>query len=318
SDHALDLDMIQAIITFGSDVQTKHAKIIEFACWLHRTGQKSIALALCDQNDLEKAQPSDALVKKIKATQRKYQYPVDKSMESALVEHMQRRLEMQERLMPESMAKRPINQPTQHADDMEMVDQPQRLESHRRLVIEPKAKSPTYQPSQRADDTELEDADPSSSGQDLGSTKGRSTVHDPMPGGLRRSSVKAAAFHGRVTPLGMQTQKYWLPKKRAAIMLMKGDTLIMPPGVLVIHAPYTPTDCLLAGGMFWDFYARTQLAPNLAYIKKHNDWITNDDPPGETVWNIIMRRMQECCEAWEHRETAIRSAEQGERNGLMS
>ncbi|KAK0246862.1 hypothetical protein LTS09_018000, partial [Friedmanniomyces endolithicus] len=203
SDHALDLDMIQAIITFGSDVQTKHAKIMEFACWLYRTGQKSIALALCDQNDLEKAQPSEALVKKIKATQRKYQYPVDKSMESALVEHMQRRLEMQERLMTESMAKRPINQPPQHADDMEMVDQPQRLESHRRLVIEPKAKSPTYQPSQRADDTEMEDAHSSSSGQDLGSTKGRSTVHDPMPGGLRRSSVKAAAFHGRITPLGM-------------------------------------------------------------------------------------------------------------------
>ncbi|KAK0924948.1 hypothetical protein LTR29_018111 [Friedmanniomyces endolithicus] len=113
-------------------------------------------------------------------------------------------------------------------------------------------------------------------------------------------------------------QKYWLPKKRAAMMLMKGDTLIMPPGVLVIHAPYTLTDCLLAGGMFRDFYARTQLAPNLAYIKKHNDWITNEDPPGDTVWNIIMRRMQECCEAWEHRETAIRFAEQGERNGLVS
>ncbi|KAK0302849.1 hypothetical protein LTR82_017741 [Friedmanniomyces endolithicus] len=203
SDHALDLDMIQAIITFGSDVQTKHAKIMEFACWLYRTGQKSIALALCDQNDLEKAQPSDALVKKIKATQRKYQYPVDKSMESALVEHMQRRLEMQERLMTESMAKRPINQPPQHADDMEMDDQPQRLESHRRLLIDSKAKSPTYQRSQRADDTAMKDADPSSFGQDLGSTKGRSTVHDPMPGGLRRSSVKAAAFHDRVTPLGM-------------------------------------------------------------------------------------------------------------------
>ena len=72
-----------------------------------------------------------------------------------------------------------------------------------------------------------------------------------------------------------------MPKRRVAIMLKKGDTLIMPPGVLVIHAPYTPTDCLLAGGMFWDFYARNQLVPNLAYIKKHNNWITNEDPPND-------------------------------------
>ncbi|KAK1808506.1 hypothetical protein LTR12_017132 [Friedmanniomyces endolithicus] len=76
-----------------------------------------------------------------------------------------------------------------------------------------------------------------------------------------------------------ERQKYWLPKKRVAIMLQKGDTLVMPPGVLVIHAPYTPTDCLLAGGMFWDFHASAQLAPNLAYIKKNSDWITNEDPP---------------------------------------
>jgi len=94
-----------------------------------------------------------------------------------------------------------------------------------------------------------------------------------------------------------ERQKYWLPKKRAAIMLEKGDTLVMPPGVLVIHAPYTPTDCLLAGGMFWDFYARAQLALNPAYIKENSDWITNEIPPGDVEWDDIVRRMQECCEA---------------------
>ncbi|KAK1809998.1 hypothetical protein LTR12_015642 [Friedmanniomyces endolithicus] len=108
-----------------------------------------------------------------------------------------------------------------------------------------------------------------------------------------------------------ERQKYWLPKKRVAIMLKKGDTLIMPPGVFVIHAPYTPTDCLLAGGMFWDFCARTQLSPNLAYINKHSDWITNEDPPHDAEWNDIMRRMQECCEVWDNGQTAMRTAEQG-------
>ncbi len=71
-----------------------------------------------------------------------------------------------------------------------------------------------------------------------------------------------------------------------------GDTLVMPPSVLVIHAPYTPTDCLLAGGMFWNFYARAQLAPNLAYIKESSDWITNETPPGDVEWDDIVRRMR--------------------------
>ncbi|KAK0952977.1 hypothetical protein LTS01_024592 [Friedmanniomyces endolithicus] len=104
-------------------------------------------------------------------------------------------------------------------------------------------------------------------------------------------------------------QKYWLPKKRVAIMLKKGDTLVMPPGVLVIHAPYTPTDCLLAGGMFWDFHASAQLFPNLAYIKKNSDWITNENPPKDAEWNDIIRRMQECCEAWDNEKTTMTDAE---------
>jgi len=89
-----------------------------------------------------------------------------------------------------------------------------------------------------------------------------------------------------------ERQKYWLPKKRAAIMLEKGDTLVMPPGVLVIHAPYTPTDCLLAGGMFWNFYARAQPAPSLTYIKESSAWITNESPPGDVEWDDIVRRIR--------------------------
>ncbi|KAK0834139.1 hypothetical protein LTR03_014560 [Friedmanniomyces endolithicus] len=106
-----------------------------------------------------------------------------------------------------------------------------------------------------------------------------------------------------------ERQKYWLPKKIVAIMLQKGDTLVMPPGVLVIHAPYTPTDCLLAGGMFWDFHASAQLPPNLAYIKKNSDWITNENPPKDAEWNDIIRRMQECCEAWDKEKTTMADAE---------
>ncbi|KAK0246949.1 hypothetical protein LTR35_017305 [Friedmanniomyces endolithicus] len=51
------------------------------------------------------------------------------------------------------------------------------------------------------------------------------------------------------------------------------------------------------GGMFWDFYARAQLALNPAYIKENSDWITNEIPPGDVEWDDIVRRMQECCEA---------------------
>jgi len=106
-----------------------------------------------------------------------------------------------------------------------------------------------------------------------------------------------------------ERQKYWLPKKRVAVMLQKGDTLVTPPGVLVIHAPYTPTDCLLAGGMFWDFHASAQLPPNLAYIKKNSDWITNENPPKDAEWNDIIRRVQECCEAWKNQKITMTDAE---------
>ncbi|KAK0247726.1 hypothetical protein B0A54_17807 [Friedmanniomyces endolithicus] len=200
SDHALDLEMIQAIITFGSDVQTRNAKIMEFACWLYNTGQTTLALGLHDQKDLARAHLSDALGTKIQATKMGYQCPVDGFKDSALVEQMQRQLGPPERLMIQPMPKNPTHQPPQRADDSVLEKMQRQLESH---LIEPAPKNPANQPPQQADDVEMEDTDPSLLAQNLNSMKARSTVHDPMPGGLRRSSVKAPAFHGRVTPLGM-------------------------------------------------------------------------------------------------------------------
>ncbi|KAL5330839.1 hypothetical protein ACEPPN_000364 [Leptodophora sp. 'Broadleaf-Isolate-01'] len=65
------------------------------------------------------------------------------------------------------------------------------------------------------------------------------------------------------------------------ISLIRGDTLIMPPGT--IHAPITATDCLFRGGMCWNknmFVSHT--LPHWQYITRNRDKVTNEDPPTET------------------------------------
>lgn len=42
------------------------------------------------------------------------------------------------------------------------------------------------------------------------------------------------------------------PGRVRTVLLGPGDVLVMPPGVLVPHAPVTVRDCLIQGGQFWD------------------------------------------------------------------
>jgi hypothetical protein len=74
------------------------------------------------------------------------------------------------------------------------------------------------------------------------------------------------------------------------ISLVRGDTLIMPPGT--IHAPITVTNCLFRGGMCWDkriFVART--LPNWQFILKHRHRVTNEDPQTQTsaILDVVKR-----------------------------
>ena len=75
----------------------------------------------------------------------------------------------------------------------------------------------------------------------------------------------------------------WMPNPAwiRVISLIRGDTLIMPPGT--IHAPITATNCLFRGGMCWNkntFVSHT--LPRWKYITANRDKVTNEDPPAET------------------------------------
>ncbi|KAK3110635.1 hypothetical protein LTR53_014867 [Teratosphaeriaceae sp. CCFEE 6253] len=71
----------------------------------------------------------------------------------------------------------------------------------------------------------------------------------------------------------------WCPHGKTRIIILKeGDTLWMPPGVIVVHAPLTLRDCLMTGGMMWDSLRMRDIANNIQFISAH-DTITNEDVP---------------------------------------
>ncbi|KAK1006390.1 hypothetical protein LTR54_006914 [Friedmanniomyces endolithicus] len=71
----------------------------------------------------------------------------------------------------------------------------------------------------------------------------------------------------------------WCPHGKTRIIILKeGDTLWMPPGVIVVHAPLTLRDCLMTGGMIWDSLRMRNIANNIEFISAH-DTITNEDVP---------------------------------------
>jgi len=78
------------------------------------------------------------------------------------------------------------------------------------------------------------------------------------------------------------------------ISLVRGDTLIMPPGT--IHAPITVTNCLFRGGMCWDkrFFA-THTLPNWNFILRHRDRVTNEDLQTQTnaILDVVQKDMQD-------------------------
>lgn len=64
------------------------------------------------------------------------------------------------------------------------------------------------------------------------------------------------------------------------ILLRPGDTLYMPAGELVPHAPVTVTDCLMRGGMLWDTLRIRDILSNIAWITENND-VTNESIPAQ-------------------------------------
>jgi len=78
------------------------------------------------------------------------------------------------------------------------------------------------------------------------------------------------------------------PSRVKLILLRPGDTLYMPAGELVPHAPITVTDCLMRGGMLWDTLRIRDILSNIAWITENND-VTNESIPAQLApcWNEL-------------------------------
>jgi hypothetical protein len=66
------------------------------------------------------------------------------------------------------------------------------------------------------------------------------------------------------------------------ILLRPGDTLYMPPGELVAHAPMTIVDCLMKGRMLWDMLRFRDILTNTSWITENNK-ASNESIPEQLI-----------------------------------
>ncbi|KAK3943771.1 hypothetical protein QBC46DRAFT_253323 [Diplogelasinospora grovesii] len=84
----------------------------------------------------------------------------------------------------------------------------------------------------------------------------------------------------------------WSPEgKSRLIVLEQDDVLLMPPGLLAVHANFVPRCCLAEGGMLWDECRIPEIIEGLLYIVKNQQCI--DMPPGIELGALI-----DSLEAW--------------------
>lgn len=67
------------------------------------------------------------------------------------------------------------------------------------------------------------------------------------------------------------------------IPLVAGDYLLMMPGHLTPHAPFSMTDCLMTGGMFWNENRLPELLEKLTWICSNNSVVSNEAIPRQLV-----------------------------------
>jgi len=68
------------------------------------------------------------------------------------------------------------------------------------------------------------------------------------------------------------------PGRARLVVLKPGDTFFMPPGLRVVHAPLTLEDCIMSGGMVWDYRNIVETLENILYIARHPQ-TTNESLP---------------------------------------
>ena len=70
----------------------------------------------------------------------------------------------------------------------------------------------------------------------------------------------------------------WDGDKARAILVQPGDTFLMPPGLLLVHAVLTLALCLMQGGMLWDSLNILAILKNIHWIIRNQN-STNEPVP---------------------------------------
>lgn len=80
------------------------------------------------------------------------------------------------------------------------------------------------------------------------------------------------------------------PKGQAKILILEpGDILVMPPGILVAHAPYAITDCAMRGGAFWDSFALVATLESILETTIENNHTTTNEAVPEQFDAVLGR-----------------------------
>lgn len=90
----------------------------------------------------------------------------------------------------------------------------------------------------------------------------------------------------------------WCPSNgRAKILILEpGDILIMPPGIIIAHAPYALTDCAMQGGAFWDSFAIVATLESILETTIENNHTTTNEAVPEQFDAVLGQLSKYACD----------------------
>jgi hypothetical protein len=128
--------------------------------------------------------------------------------------------------------------------------------------------------------------------------------------GLKLWWIFTGEFDAEAKEKFVNDRASWNPGGGAmqVLPLEPGDYLMMMPGHLCAHAPFSMEDCLMTGGMFWNEDMLPELLENMAWICENNARVSNEGVPRQliAILDVLRKRKGISKEA----KTAIKQIEQ--------
>jgi hypothetical protein len=85
-----------------------------------------------------------------------------------------------------------------------------------------------------------------------------------------------------------------------------GDYMMMMPGHLCAHAPFSMDNCLMTGGMFWNDHMLPQLLDNISWICENNGRVSNEGVPRQLIHVLSLLDSRPSLPN-QHRDTILRT-----------